>query len=132
MALQANIYFEPGDLMEIEFQMPQYVRLLSLVRSRTGYCFGLEFLNSLLPEYREMVEPWPVRREALREPSNTKAFEIVSLPSPNRVFTALHQTDLQIKQVLKEIQALRTVATLLADSETQESGNHSLRPKYFL
>jgi hypothetical protein len=132
MALQANIYFEPGDLMEIEFQMPQYVRLVSLVRSRAGYCFGLEFLNALLPEYREMVEPWPVGREPVTEPRKTKTSEIANLPSPRRVFTALQQTDLQIKQVLKEIQALRTVATLLADSETQEPGNQSLNTKYFL
>jgi hypothetical protein len=33
--------------------------------------------------------------------------------------------------VLKEIQALSTVATLLADSETQEPGNQSLNTKYF-
>jgi|HubBroStandDraft_6_1064221.scaffolds.fasta_scaffold717600_1 hypothetical protein len=129
MALQANIYFEPGDLMEIEFQMPQYVRLISLVRSRAGYCFGVEFLNALLPEPREMVEPWPVGREALTEPCNIKAPEIISLPSPKRVFTALHETDLQIKQVLKEIHALRTVAILLADSEGQEPGS-PLRPKF--
>jgi len=128
MALQANIYFEPGDLMEIEFQMPQYVRLISLVRSRAGYCFGVEFLNALLPE-REMVEAWPVGREALTEPCNIKAPEIISLPSPKRVFTALHETDLQIKQVLKEIHALRTVAILLADSEGQEPGS-PLRPKF--
>jgi hypothetical protein len=132
MALQANIYFEPGDLMEIEFQMPQYVRLISLVRSRAGYCFGLEFLNALLPDHREMAAPWPVGRAAVTDPSPNKASEVTGLPSPKRVFTALHQTDLQIKQVMKEIQALRTVATLLADAEAPEPRNHSLSPKFSL
>lgn len=132
MALQASIYFEPGDLMEIEFQTPQHLQLVSLVCSRAGYCFGLEFLTALSNEYREMVEPWPLGLKPAAVPEKIKAAEGVILPSPNSVFAALHHTDLQIKQVLKEIQALHTVAILLAETEAQESGIHPLRPKYSL
>ena len=145
MALHASIYFEPGDLMEIEFQTPQFLRLIGTVRSRAGYCFGLEFLSGLSAEKTSRTEPWPV---GLRPADGEKIkpvepaavtlevakiqAENVSIPSANSVFTALHRTDLQIKQVLKEIQALHTVAIMLAEIEAQEQGLHSLSPKYSL
>jgi hypothetical protein len=146
MALQASIYFEPGDLMEIEFQTPQYLRLIGTVRSRAGYYFGLEFLSGLSAEKTSCAAPWPVglkpaecekikpvEPEAVAlEVAKIQAAENVGIPSANRVFAALHRTDLQIKQVLKEIQALHTVAIMLAEIEAQEQGLHSLSPKYSL
>ena len=127
MALYASIFFQPGDLMEIEFQTPQHLRLVGHVRSRAGYCFGLEFLSGLSVEKTGWAEPWPVGLKpaedekikpvvlepVLLEAAKIQPVESVSIPSANSVFAALHRTDLQIKQVLKEIQALHTVALMV-------------------
>jgi hypothetical protein len=37
----------PGDLLEIEFDTPTSSRLPAIVRSRNGFCFGLEFITPL-------------------------------------------------------------------------------------
>jgi putative methionine-R-sulfoxide reductase with GAF domain len=47
MALYVGIHLEPGDLMEVEFEIPHRTRVAGIVRSRVGYCFGLEFLTPL-------------------------------------------------------------------------------------
>jgi hypothetical protein len=146
MALHASIYFEPGDLMEIEFQTPQFLRLIGTVRSRAGYCFGLEFLSGLSAEKTSCAEPWPLglrpaggekikpdeRETVVLDVVKIQAAQKVSIPSANSVFAALYRTDLQIKQVLKEIQALHTVAIMLAEIEAQEQGLRPLSPKYSL
>jgi len=48
MALYAGIDLEPGDLMAIEFRAPCDAWVAGIVRSRTGYYFGLEFLTPVL------------------------------------------------------------------------------------
>ena len=45
MALYAGIDLEPGDLMAVEFRGPSQARVAGAIRSRSGYCFGLEFLT---------------------------------------------------------------------------------------
>jgi len=47
MVLYAGILLNPGDLLEIEFDMPFHSRVPAIVRSRNGFCFGLEFLVPL-------------------------------------------------------------------------------------
>src|SRR6266851_7198696 len=47
MALYVGIHLKPGDLMEVEFEAPHRVRVSGIVRSKVGYCFGLEFLTPL-------------------------------------------------------------------------------------
>lgn len=47
MTLYAGVPLKPGDLMDIEFQTPGGARIAAIVRNRTGYCFGLEFLTPL-------------------------------------------------------------------------------------
>ncbi len=47
MVLYAGILLNPGDLLEIEFEMPMPSRLPAIVRSRNGFCFGLEFITPL-------------------------------------------------------------------------------------
>jgi hypothetical protein len=44
MSLYGGIELQPGDLMEVEFQTSSHLRVAGVVRNRTGYCFGLEFL----------------------------------------------------------------------------------------
>ncbi|HLK31652.1 MAG TPA: PilZ domain-containing protein [Terriglobales bacterium] len=47
MVLYAGILLNPGDLLEVEFDMPTPSRLPAIVRSRNGFCFGLEFITPL-------------------------------------------------------------------------------------
>src|SRR5579864_5609846 len=48
MALYGGVPLQPGDLMEVEFQTSNRLRVAASIRDRNGYCFGLEFLG-LLP-----------------------------------------------------------------------------------
>jgi hypothetical protein len=48
MELYGGVERRPGDLMEVEFQAAGVPRVAGVVRSRAGFCFGLEFL-SLMP-----------------------------------------------------------------------------------
>jgi hypothetical protein len=47
MSLCAGVHLNPGDLTEVEFQTLGRTRVTAIVRNRTGYCFGLEFLSEL-------------------------------------------------------------------------------------
>jgi hypothetical protein len=47
MELYAGIMVDPGDMLEIEFDVPVHSRLTAVVRSRNGFCFGLEFTTPL-------------------------------------------------------------------------------------
>jgi hypothetical protein len=47
MVLYAGILLNPGDLLEVEFDMPTASRMTAIVRSRNGFCFGLEFITPL-------------------------------------------------------------------------------------
>lgn len=47
MVLYAGILLNPGDLLEVEFETPTPSRMTAVVRSRNGFCFGLEFITPL-------------------------------------------------------------------------------------
>ncbi|HUA15390.1 MAG TPA: PilZ domain-containing protein [Verrucomicrobiae bacterium] len=47
MVLYAGIFLNPGDLLELEFETPFHSRVPAVVRSRNGFCFGLEFIAPL-------------------------------------------------------------------------------------
>jgi hypothetical protein len=47
MELYAGIMVDPGDMLEIEFGVPVHSRMTAIVRSRNGFCFGLEFVTPL-------------------------------------------------------------------------------------
>jgi len=47
LALYGGVQLETGDLMEVEFPTSSQLRITGVVRNRTGYCFGLEFLTLL-------------------------------------------------------------------------------------
>jgi hypothetical protein len=66
MALYVGIHLEPGDVMEVEFEIPDRILMAGIVRSRTGYCFGLEFLTPLLAADKSAVtEHWAFSPHAL-------------------------------------------------------------------
>jgi hypothetical protein len=43
MELYGGVNLQPGDLMEVEFQTSDRIRVVGIVRNRSGFCFGLEF-----------------------------------------------------------------------------------------
>jgi hypothetical protein len=45
MELYGGVQRRPGELMEVEFRTSGKVRVAGVVRNRSGYCFGLEFLS---------------------------------------------------------------------------------------
>ena len=47
MTLYAGILLNPGDLLEVEFENPTPSRMPAIVRSKNGFCFGLEFITPL-------------------------------------------------------------------------------------
>jgi hypothetical protein len=47
MVVYAGIMLNPGDLLEVEFETPILSRMPAIVRSRSGFCFGLEFITPL-------------------------------------------------------------------------------------
>ncbi len=47
MVLYAGVLLNEGDLLEIEFDTPAPSRIPAIVRSRNGFCFGLEFIAPL-------------------------------------------------------------------------------------
>jgi hypothetical protein len=47
MVLYAGILLNPGDLLEIEFETPCQSKMTAIVRSKNGFCFGLEFIAPL-------------------------------------------------------------------------------------
>jgi hypothetical protein len=64
MALYGGVQLQPGDLMEVEFQTSGKLRIAGVVRSRAGYCFGLEFLT---PKTNSQTS---VHEEPLSSPSD--------------------------------------------------------------
>ncbi len=47
MSLYAGMALKPGDLLEVEFELPFPRTVQAVVRNRTGYNFGLEFTERL-------------------------------------------------------------------------------------
>lgn len=47
MALYGGVRLEPGELMEVEFQTSNKLRVAGVVRNCSGFCFGLEFVQPL-------------------------------------------------------------------------------------
>ena len=49
MMLYAGLPLDPGDLLEVEFQIPFPRTIQAVVRDRNGCAFGLEFIAPLAP-----------------------------------------------------------------------------------
>lgn len=47
MALYAGVNLKPGDLMQVEFLTPYHSQVTGMIRNRSGYYFGLEFLTPI-------------------------------------------------------------------------------------
>ncbi|MGB6675490.1 MAG: PilZ domain-containing protein [Terriglobales bacterium] len=125
MALYGGVPLQPGDLMEVEFQTFNRLRVAASVRDRNGYCFGLEFLG-LLPnedgengetDFVEMageagglagVQPVEVDANfnSLATPAVRGEDEAMAL-FLKRHEAYLHQKEMEIKRWRYEIQEIR-------------------------
>jgi hypothetical protein len=116
---------QPGDLMEVEFQLSNRLRVAASVRDRNGYCFGLEFLGLLPHEDGEngkpdfagiaddaggLAEVQPVEVDAnfnpLAGPVLRGEDEAMAL-FLKRHEAYLHQKEMEIKRWRYEIQEIR-------------------------
>ena len=89
MTLYAGLPLKPGDYMDLEFQTPGRTRVSAIVRSRTGYCFGLEFLTPLGSE----------TKPAKGKPQAT---------SKGDVRAVLRRKEIEMDRLRKEIATLRS------------------------
>ena len=113
MALYTAVDLEPDDLIEVEFLVPDPLRVMATVRNRSGDYFGLEFL-AILPGQASGLPKNPP--PALPPPAKIAGNEnITGAPLIKKVFAALYRKSLEIKRVQREIDALLTAAVLLAE-----------------
>ena len=83
MSVYAAVDLKPYDLMEIEFQQPSQTQITGVVRNRTAYCFGLEFLTPL----SSWAEP-ALRRPPPARPSPAQDLPLLT-PEAVRIFDKL-------------------------------------------
>ena len=120
MALYGGVPLQPGDLMAVEFQTPEHLRVAASIRDRNGFCFGLEFLGLLPTDGTEDVGPdLPPTVSGFPEPAGLRTTE-TSIPSTvvysekeilalflERHEAYLHERELEIKRLRREIQEIR-------------------------
>jgi hypothetical protein len=68
MSLFAGVELKPYDLMEIEFEAPSQARVIAVIRNRSGFCFGLEFLTPLSADDETSKQPSAGGRKQLPAP----------------------------------------------------------------
>ena len=131
MALYGGVPLQPGDLMEVEFQTSNRLRVAASVRDRNGYCFGLEFLGLLPsdgaegsgPDFAEMAgEPRGLEVESLvvgvkqtEDATSSPDTRVRVVRGEDEILALflerheayLHQKDLEIKRLRHEIQEIR-------------------------
>jgi hypothetical protein len=118
MALYGGVPLQPGDLMEVEFQTSNRLRVAASVRDRNGYCFGLEFVGLLPSDGTEDRAEMTGESRGLAE--SLEARTAVSpadgmIPREDEILALflkrheayLQQKDLEIKRWRDEIQEIR-------------------------
>jgi len=118
MEVYGGVPLRPGDMMEVEFRSAGTVRIAGIVRNRSGYCFGMEFLRLtafdsdivLAPEFSsEIPEADWTRADIENLGSVMRGPDPVAMASADETLAALfierHQSYLRASQ--KEIDRLR-------------------------
>jgi hypothetical protein len=122
MALYGGVPLQPGDLMQVEFETSNRVRVAASIRDRNGYCFGLEFLG-LLPSdnedaearFAEIAEPADGNSLATAAAPRRDATSVRAMGGENEILalflerheTYLRQREMEIKRLHDEIQEIR-------------------------
>jgi hypothetical protein len=127
MALYGGVPLQPGDLMAVEFQTYNRLRVAASIRDRNGYCFGLEFLGLLPNDSAEGVGP--DLAEMVHEPGELSEVESMVVGADGhpaaepigvvqgedeilalfleRHEAYLHQKESEIKRLRHEIEGIR-------------------------
>lgn len=118
MEVYGGVPLRPGDLMEVEFRTAGAVRIAGVVRNRSGYCFGMEFLRLaafdsdivMAPEFSsEIPEANWTGADIEKLGSVMRGPDPVAMASADETLAALfierHQSYLRASQ--KEIDRLR-------------------------
>jgi PilZ domain-containing protein len=114
MALRAGIPLDLGDVLHVEFLVPNRLKVSGVVRNRFGTLFGLEFLALLSTEGTARTRSMAPLRSTRSMATDGHAGS--ADPSPERdAYAILREKQLQIDNVKREIEALRVTARLLAD-----------------
>ncbi len=112
MALYGGIELQPGDVMEVEFQNSSHVRVAGVVRNRSGYCFGLEFLGRQGKATRG-VDPTQCEGSVSSPPaiasSTMRAEDELLELFLQRHAAYLHQKELEIKRLREEMLRARHI-----------------------
>jgi len=115
MALRARVSVRPGDLMGLQFPTSTPSRVNAVVRNRTGECLGLEFLSQLPPD-NETKEGLQHQSPSVLNSSPESRRSVRVSCSPQALFAGLRRKREEMRQVQKEIEALRlAIVLLLAD-----------------
>ena len=127
MALHAPVALKPGDRMQLQFPTSALSRVTAVVRNCTGERLGLEFLTQLPPDNEAGDQSMFVRGsvlDATPESRRTVGNSFVA----HALYTRLCRKQEELRQVQREIEALRMAILLLADDETELSRS-SVLPK---
>jgi hypothetical protein len=129
MALYGGVPLEPGDLMAVEFPTSSPVCVAGIVRNRSGFCFGLEFLSVVMSDPTAACEFKPAKTDPHKNASAaTKALargrngEVVEaeeklvalflqkhaayLQNKEQEIDRLRQKALQVRQLRQDIEDL--------------------------
>jgi hypothetical protein len=133
MSIYAGLSAEPGEIIEIVFQTPQ-VRLTAVIRSRDGFCYGLEFLALRKPAQRAStglaasggvtntaVERVPeADRRAIEEAAQDQSVAVFL----RRHYEFLRRNQQEARRFQSELASVRAATFLL-----EKEGKH---PKFYL
>jgi hypothetical protein len=145
MALYGGVPLQPGDVMAVEFQTSNHLRVAALVRDRYGYCFGLEFLGLLPTDSAEVIGPdfaqmagepesMPEADQLVVGANTNSAASVQTAYGEDEILALflkkheayLRQKDLELKRLRYEIQEIRQsrkeIETLLLRQVLGRSG----------
>jgi PilZ domain-containing protein len=124
MALYAGIQLKAHDLVEVEFQKPWQARISGVVRNRTGCCFGVEFLSPLTFESENSTNPSSAKNQKAQPDKAAEDAIAVSLRMRDLY---LHQRQVEIKRMQKDLAALQQVSDFLASLEESYGPANAVR-----
>jgi hypothetical protein len=96
MTLYAGLPLNPGDYMDVEFETAGGARIAAVVRNRTGFCFGLEFLTPLSVDPKPTT---PSKRMSVTPKPGAPAADVRSV---------LRSKELEMERLRREIATLRS------------------------
>src|ERR1035438_278351 len=115
MALHAPVALYPGDVMQLQFPTSTPARVKAVVRNRTGECLGLEFLTQLPPDNNEARDRSRFLRSSLLSGSPELRKCAPDSCNPQTLYAGLRRKQEELRQVQREIEALKMAIPLLSD-----------------